>query len=85
MTEPTPRQVLYALVAGGFLVVVLVLTVGAAVAGVVPVWWTVTMAVLCVVLAVWSTLNWRRTVPVLLLAIGLFLFWAVATLLIADF
>jgi len=84
VSEPTPRQVLYALVAGGFLVVVLVLTVGAAVVGVVPVWWTVTMAILCAMVAIWSSLNWKRTGPVLLLAIGVFLLWAMATLLVAD-
>ena len=84
MSEPTPRQVLYALVAGGFLIVVAVLVVGAAVAGLVPVLWTVALVVALVVAAVWTARNWRRTGPVLILAIGLFLVWTVGTLLLAD-
>ncbi len=83
MSEPTPRQVLYSLVAGGFLVVVAILIVGGAIAGLVPVWWTATMSILVVVIGAWSVLNWRRTAPVLLLAIGLFLFWAIGTLITA--
>jgi hypothetical protein len=72
------------MVAAGFLVVVLALLVGAAITGVVPISWTMVMAVLWLVVAAWSALNWRRTIPVLLSAIGLFLFWAVATVLIAN-
>ena len=83
MTEPTPRQVLYVLVAGGFLIVAGVLTVGAAITGLVPVWWTVAISILLAVAAVWSGLNWRKTGPVLLLAIGLFLAWTVGTLLLS--
>ncbi len=83
MTEPTPRQVLYALVAGGFLIVAGVLTAGAAIAGLVPVWWTVAMSSLLAVAAVWSGLNWRKTSLVLVLAMGLFLAWTVGTLLLA--
>ncbi len=84
MSEPTPRQVLYALVAGGVFVVVIALTLGAGFIGVVPISWTLTMAALWLILAVWAVLNWRQTVPVLLLSIGLFLFWAVATVLIVN-
>lgn len=84
MSEPTPRQVLYALVGGGFFIVVLALIVGAAVVGVVPVPWTLAMGGLWLILAIWSALKWRRTGDVLLLAIGLFLFWALATALIAN-
>ena len=83
MTEPTPRQVLYALVAGGFWAIVVVLVVGSAVAGLVPVWWTVTMATLTALGGVWSAINWRRTGPVLLLSIGLLVIWTVGTLLVA--
>ena len=83
MSEPTPRQVLYSLVAGGFLVVIAILIVGGAIAGLVPVWWTAAMSILVVVIGAWSVLNWRRTAPVLLLAIGLFLFWAIGTLITA--
>lgn len=80
MSQPTPRQVLYALVAGGFLLVVAVLTTGGAVSGIAPAWWTIVMAVLLVAAGVWTALNWRRTAVVLLIAIGLFLVWMVGTL-----
>ena len=84
MTEPTPRQVLYGLVAGGFFVVVLALVVGAGVTGVISLPWTLTMAALWLILAVWSVFHWRQTARVLLFSIGLFLFWAVTTVLIAN-
>ncbi len=83
-TEPTPRQILYALVAGGFVIVVGILTVGGAMAGLVPTWWTVAMGVSLGVASVWMALRWRRTGPVLLLAIGLFLVWMVGTLALAT-
>lgn len=82
--EPTPRQVLYGLVAAGFHLVVLALIVGAGVTGVVSIAWTLAMAVLWLAIIVWSAANWRRTIPVLLSAMGLFLFWAVATSLLAS-
>lgn len=81
---PTPRQVLYALVAGGFVVVVIVLTVGAAWVGVVPPWWSGVMAAAIVGGGVWMACNWRRTGPVLLIGMGLFLVWMVGTLLVAG-
>lgn len=84
MSEPTPRQVLYALVAAGFLLVVVVLTVGAGVAGLVPTWWSVTLGVLIVGVGGWLVFNWRRTGYALLLAIGLFVVWTVGTLIVAD-
>jgi hypothetical protein len=83
MSEPSPRQVLYALVAGGFVVVVGVLIGGAAVAGLVPVWWTIAATVVAISVAAWSAFNWGRTAVVLGLAIGLFLAWAVGTLILA--
>lgn len=83
MSEPSPRQVLYALVAGGFVVVVGVLIGGAAVAGLVPMWWTIATTLVTMSVAVWSALNWRRTAMVLVFAIGLFLAWAVGTLILA--
>ncbi|MGC2239362.1 MAG: hypothetical protein WA726_00830 [Acidimicrobiia bacterium] len=84
MSEPTPRQVLYALVAGGFFVVVLILVVGAALSGLVPVWWTVAAAVAWAGASVWSALNWKRTAPVLILAMAFFLIWALVTLIVAG-
>lgn len=83
MSETTPRQVLYALVAGGFLIVVLVLVVGAAIAGLVPNWWTVVMGLLIASIGAWSAINWKRTGPVLLLSISLFVIWTVGTLVVA--
>jgi hypothetical protein len=83
VTEPSPRQLLYALVAGGFLVVVAVLVVGAAVTGLVPGWWTVVTGMMWVLVTVWAGVNWRRTSVVLLSAIGLFLIWTIGTLIVA--
>lgn len=84
MSEPTPRQVLYALVAGGFFVVVLILVIGAALSGLVPMWWTVVAAVALAGASVWSALNWKRTAPVLILAMAFFLIWALVTLIVAG-
>lgn len=83
MTEPSPRQVLYALVAAGFVVVVIILTVGAAVAGLVPAWWSWAMAAAITAVSAWMALNWRRTGLALVLAIGLFLMWMVGTLILS--
>lgn len=82
MTEPTPRQVLYALVAGGFIVVVLVLVIGSAVAGVSPTWWTFTMSAVLGGVTIWSTLHWRRTGPLVVMSIALLVVWTVGTLLV---
>ncbi len=82
MSEPTPRQVLYALVAAGFIVVVVVLVVGSAVVGLSPTWWTVVMGMTLAGVATWSILNWRRTVPVLLISIMALIVWTVGTLLV---
>lgn len=78
--EPTPRQVLYALVAAGFLVIVAVLIVGGAAAGLVPTWWSGLLALGIAVGGVWSAQNWRNTVGVLSVAIGLFIVWLIGTL-----
>ena len=83
MTEPTPRQVLYAIVAGAFWAVVATLVIGSAVAGVSPAWWTQLMAVLLVGSLLWGVANWRRTAPLLITSIGLFLFWTLGTLIVA--
>ncbi len=81
---PTPRQVLYALVAGGFVVVVIVLTIGAAGAGIVPTWWSGSMALAIALGGSWMASNWRRTGPVLAIGIGLFILWMIGTLLVAG-
>ena len=83
-SEPSPRQVLYALVSGGFLVVVAILTIGAAVAGLVPQWWSWTLVAVIVASAAWMTRNWRRTRSILVLAIGLFLIWMIGPLIAAS-
>ena len=83
MSEPTPRQVLYALVAGGFLVIVIVLIVGAAVAGLVPAWWTLVAGVAWVTVTVWSAVYWRRTGRLLIVSIGLLVLWFAVTLMVA--
>jgi hypothetical protein len=82
MSEPSPRQVLYALVSGGFLVVVVVLVAGSAIVGLAPGWWTFVMTLLVLLATIWSAFNWRRTVLVLLISIGLLVFWTVGTLLV---
>jgi hypothetical protein len=82
--ETTPRQVLYALVAAGFVVVVIVLTIGAASAGLVPTWWSATLALTIAVAGTWMAQNWRRTGEVLLIAIGIFVMWLVGTLILAT-
>jgi hypothetical protein len=84
VSEPTPRQVLYALVAAGFLLVVLALVVAGAVSGLVPVWWTAATGIALATLSLWSALNWRRTSGVLLGSIGLFLAWTIGTLIVAS-
>lgn len=81
--DPSPRQVLYALVAAGFLVVVAILTVAAAAAGLAPGWWTATMAGMLAVGTTLGVLRWRRTGLVLGVSIGLFVFWTVGTLIFA--
>ena len=83
MSEPSPRQVLYALVAAGCLALVAVLVVGGAVAGLVPPWWSVVRAVGLLLSAIWSGFNWRRTAPVLLISIGLLVIWMIGTLIVA--
>ncbi len=79
---PTERQVLYALVAGGFIVVVAVLVVGAAYAGLVPTWWSVMAGAATVLVGGLSAMRWRETRFVLLASILLFLTWTVVTLLV---
>ncbi len=83
LQEPTPRQVLYALVAAGFFAVVAVLVLGAAMAGISPIWWTSVTALSVVMGVGWSIMNWRRTAAVLILSMGLLLVWTVGTLIVS--
>lgn len=82
--ETTPRQVLYSLVAAGFILVVAVLTIGAAAAGLTPRWWSATLALMIAVSGTWIVGNWRRTAVVLSLSIGLFVVWLIGTLAFAG-
>jgi len=84
VTEPSPRQVLYAAVAACFLVVVALLIVAGAVTGLVPAWWTAALGGSLMLLAIWSGYNWRRTGPVLFGAIGFFVIWTIGTLIVAT-
>jgi hypothetical protein len=83
MTEPAPRQVLYALVAAAFVTVVGVLVAGAAVSGLAPGWWTWAMAVATAATAGLLAVRWRRTTVVLGASIGLLVVWTTGTLLLA--
>lgn len=84
MSEPTPRQVLYALVAGGFVLVEVVLVIGGASAGIVPTWWSASLGFLTAIAVTWMAQNWRRTAEVLSIGIGLFVVWMVGTLILAT-
>ena len=84
MSEPTPRQVLYAIVSGALLVVILVLIVGAASAGLVPAWWTALGGLALLLIAIWSVFHWRRTARLLMLSIGLLAVWFAVTIVVAN-
>lgn len=83
MTETTPRQLLYALVSAGFLVVTVVLILGAAGAELVPTWWTATAGAAWSMVVVWSVLRWRKTIAMLAVSIGLLIVWVIVTLSVA--
>lgn len=80
---PTERQVLYALVAAGFLMVVIVLIVAAAAAGLVPLWWTVVSGLVAALVAARGAVAWRNTRSVLTSSILVFVVWTIGTLLLA--
>ncbi|MEX1003940.1 MAG: hypothetical protein WD990_07465 [Acidimicrobiia bacterium] len=80
MSEPTERQVLYALVAAAWFVVVAVLAVVAAVVGLSPTAWTITFAGIWFVAATLGAVQWRRTARLLLLSVAVFVLWAAGTL-----
>ncbi len=84
MSETTPRQVLHGLVAAGFVLMVIVLAAGGAFSGLTPTWWSVVLGVLVLTGGVWMAFNWKRTGPVRLIAIGLFLIWMIGTLVVAG-
>lgn len=79
--EIAGRQVLYALVAGAFHLVVGVLVAFGA--GVFPQWWTAVMGTAWSIVLVVGISRWRRTGLVLGMTIGLFVVWAVGTLAVS--
>lgn len=66
------------------MIVVVILIVGAAAAGLVPTWWSASLAFLITIGGAWMAGNWRRTGEVLSIAIGIFLVWLVGTLILAT-
>lgn len=79
---PTERQVLYALVSGGFVVVAAVFVAGAAIGGLVPVWWSLVGSVATLAVAVFAMVRWRSTRSVLIASVGLLIAWVVGTLVV---
>lgn len=73
--RPTPRQVLYGLVAAAFHVVVGVLGWGSA--GLAPSWWNWGLAALWLTVGGFLVARWRRTGLALALTIGEFVAWTV--------
>jgi hypothetical protein len=80
MSEPTERQVLYALVSFTLFVVVAVLAIAARMAGVSPPSWSVAFGVMWLVAAASGLAWWRRTGRLLSLSLAVFVVWAVGTL-----
>lgn len=81
MTEPTERQVLYAIVAGAWFAVVAVLAVVAGYVGLSPTAWSVAFGIGWFAAAIVATRHWRRTGRLLMLSLGVFVVWAAGTLL----
>ena len=81
MTAPTERQVLYALVAAAWFIVVAVLAIVAAVVGLSPAVWTIAFSCAWLVAAVVGFARWRRTSRLLALSLLVFVLWAAGTLL----
>jgi hypothetical protein len=81
VSEPTERQVLYAIVAAAWLVIVGVLAAAAAFVDLSPPEWSVLFAVVWAVAVGWAVRQWRRTGRLLLVAVTVFAIWMVGTLL----
>ena len=81
MTAPTERQVLYALVAAAWFIVVAVLAFVAAVVGLSPAGWTIAFACAWLAAAIVGVAQWRRTSRLLALSLLVFVLWAAGTLL----
>lgn len=81
MTEPTERQVLYAIVAAAWFAVVAVLAIVAGYVGVSPTGWSVTFGIGWVAAASVAIRQWRRTGRLLMLSLAVFVVWTAGTLL----
>ena len=79
----TERPVLYAMVSTGFVVTVIVLIVSAALAGLVPAWWTVAASVGTASVVGLLVLRWKDTRTVLTVSVLLLVLWMVGTLLVS--
>lgn len=75
------RQVLYAIVAGAWFVVVAALATVAAAVGLSPPAWTVAFAIGWMAAVAVGFRHWRRTGRLLLLSLLVFVAWTVGTLL----
>lgn len=82
MSEPTERQVLYALVAAGFHVVTAVVAAAAVALGVVPAGFGVVAGVFWISSALWGAVRWRRTGPLLIVSMAGLVFAASVILLL---
>lgn len=78
--EPTPRQVLYGLVAAGFHLVVGVLAVASA--SLAPGWWNIAVAVLWAAVAILVAMRWRSTGMVLGVTVTTFILWTVGAAIV---
>lgn len=78
--EPTPRQVLYGLVATGFHLVVGVLAVASA--SLAPEWWNIAVAVLWAAVAILVAMRWRSTGMVLGVTVTTFILWTVGAAIV---
>lgn len=74
------RRVLYALVAAGFGIVVVVLAAAALFYGVGPRWWSWTILGVTLTVSAVGAMRWRRTGFVLGWSVGLFVVWTIGVL-----
>jgi purine-cytosine permease-like protein len=81
VTEASERQVLYTIVAAGFFVVAAVLSVAAAWVGISPRWWSIGFGVAWLAAVITGFRTWRRTGRLLVLALAVFVLWAVGALM----
>lgn len=80
--EPTPRQVLYGLVASGFHLVVGLLVLTSAPMAPTP--WNVAVAAVWVVVGAVVALRWRRTGLILALTLATFAAWTTGAIIVLS-